>query len=287
MKVKVFGSSPVALATMLLLNRAGDVLDVSYADESDIPAGYESLYTEKDGKWILTGIKGLKTQEDINRQLEANRKIRDELKSAKALLAKFGDLDPDEVISKLDRVDELEAQLAAGGGKPDEAKINELVEARVKARLTPVEREKARLERELAEKDKLVTDYSTKERQRTIGDQLRAAATKANVRATALEDILLIGQHVFEITDDGLVQTKDGIPAEVWLTEQQNTRPHWWPESSGTGATGGGAGGGKNPFTAAHWNMTEQGAIYRQNPARAEQLAKAAGTTVGGPKPLK
>jgi hypothetical protein len=42
-----------------------------------------------------------------------------------------------------------------------------------------------------------------------------------------------------------------------------------------------------NPWTADNWNMTEQGKIYTSDPSRAEQLAKAAGTTVGGPRPAK
>jgi len=280
---------PLSIVSAVSVIRGdGDLIELSYQSQADIPAAYVELYTEKDGKWVLTGVKGMKTQDDINRQLQANQKIREELKQAKQVIAKFGDLDPEEVIAKLDRVEELEAQLAAGGGKTDEERINSLVEARLKARLTPLEREKARLASELAERNKVLGEYSQKERQRTISDQLRAAATKANVRSTALEDILLIGQHVFEVTDDGIVQTKDGVPADVWLNEQQNNRPHWWPESNGTGAAGGAGGGNfKNPFSAEHWNLTEQGRLYNQNPAKAEQYAKAAGTSIGGKKPVK
>lgn len=285
MKLSMIGAALAVQFAQVV--RAGDLLEVTYANEEDIPSGFESLYSEKDGKFVLTGVRGIKTQDDVNRQLEANRKIRDELKTAKAALAKFGDMDADEVLEKLNRIEELEAAVAAGG-KPDESKLEALIEAKVKARLAPVEREKARLERELGEKDKMVNEYTTRERQRTISDQLRAVATKANVRQTALEDILLIGQHVFEINEDGVAQTKDGLPVDVWLTEQQNVRPHWWPESAGTGANGGGGfAGGKNPFSAEHWNMTEQGKIYAQNPAKAEQLAKAAGTKVGGSRPVK
>lgn len=287
MKLNKMALAMAAMYVQSIVRAGAETIELSYANQDDVPAQYIDLYTEKDGKWVLTGIKGMKTQDDVNRQLAANQKIRDELKAAKAALSKFGNMDPDEVIAKLDRVEELEAQLAAGG-KPDDSKINELVEARIKARLTPIEREKERLARELADKDKQVAEYSAKDRKRLISDQLRTAATKANVRATALEDILLIGQTAFEITEDGVVQTTDGMSAEVWLTEQQSNRPHWWPESSGAGANGGAGGGNNaNPFSHAHWNLTEQGKIVRANPAKAEQLAKAAGTTVGGKRPAK
>jgi len=41
-----------------------------------------------------------------------------------------------------------------------------------------------------------------------------------------------------------------------------------------------------NPFTHDNWNLTKQGAIVKEHgTAKAEQMAKAAGTTVGGPQP--
>ena len=37
------------------------MLELIYNSAEEIPSGFESLYTEKDGKWHLTGIKGMKT----------------------------------------------------------------------------------------------------------------------------------------------------------------------------------------------------------------------------------
>jgi hypothetical protein len=67
----------------------------------------------------------------------------------------------------------------------------------------------------------------------------------------------------------------------------QQKKPHWWPMSRGGGA-GGGQGLGdmiNNPWSADSWNMTAQGRLYNENPTRAKQLAEAAGTTIGGPRP--
>jgi hypothetical protein len=43
-----------------------------------------------------------------------------------------------------------------------------------------------------------------------------------------------------------------------------------------------------NPWSAAHWNMSEQGRILREKGREyADRLASAAGTKVGGVKPRK
>lgn len=60
------------------------------------------------------------------------------------------------------------------------------------------------------------------------------------------------------------------------------------PFVRGAGATG--SSGGRiepNPFSADNWNVTEQGRIAKNDPTKAERLAKAAGTTLGGPHPAR
>jgi hypothetical protein len=45
--------------------------------------------------------------------------------------------------------------------------------------------------------------------------------------------------------------------------------------------------GGTNPWSLDGWNMTKQGQYVRENGVeKAEQMAKSAGTTLGGPKPM-
>ncbi|QFR59625.1 hypothetical protein P6F33_gp24 [Pseudomonas phage Quinobequin-P09] len=98
---------------------------------------------------------------------------------------------------------------------------------------------------------------------------------------------------MLEVNEEGKVVTRDGvgvtpgIDATVWLTEMQSKKTHWWGPSQGGGAGGNrsGSGGGANPWSADGWNMTEQGRILKENRSRAEQMAKSAGTTIGGPRP--
>lgn len=61
------------------------------------------------------------------------------------------------------------------------------------------------------------------------------------------------------------------------------------PKPTGGGASGGGHQGrstGENPFSAEHWNVTKQGAVIVEKGEQfAANLARQAGTTIGGPKP--
>lgn len=263
-------------------------------DEIDEP--FRTLYTEDPvtSKFRLTGVDGVKTPEDIARLSTALTKEKAEHKATKEKANRFssvfGDKDPNEVLAQLDRLPELEA---AAAGKLDEEKLNGIVETRIKGKLAPVARELEQAKAKLAEKDTLLAQYEAKDRNRAIHDQARAAAIKLKVIDTAHEDMLLLAERMLEIDESGNVVTKSdvgvtpGISAEVWLTEMQAKRPHWWPPSAGGGGRGSGGGGGfgENPWSAENWNMTRQGQILRENPTKADQMAKAAGTTVGGLKP--
>ncbi|MCI6886309.1 MAG: phage scaffolding protein [Lachnospiraceae bacterium] len=73
---------------------------------------------------------------------------------------------------------------------------------------------------------------------------------------------------------------KDGKPIGVddVLKPFKESSPHLFKNQNGgyEPAGGGGAPVG-NPFAKETWNMTEQGKLFRENPAQARQLAAAAG----------
>lgn len=268
------------------------MFEEEYDDYDSIPAAVKHLYRESGGKYVLIKAGEMKTVEDVTRVQEGLRKEREDHKATKRKLAQFNDMDPDEVLEKLDRIEELEA---AAAGKIDESKINEMVETRIKSKTAPLERQIQKLTQEKGELEGQVGEFQGKERRRTIHDHIRKAATAAKIRDTALDDALLVGENIFEVDESGRVVTRDGvgvtpgIEASVWLTEVKQTRPHWWPESQGVGARGGdgGNGTGANPFTKDGWNLTEQGKLIKQDRSKAEQMAKSAGTSIGGPRPEK
>lgn len=266
-------------------------LKAIYDTLDDIPEPHRELYSERNGKFELSGIDGVKSQADVDRLQTALTKERDAHKAAKtsaeayAALGKIEDLQ-----ARLDRIDELET---AAAGKLDDEAINKLVEGRLRTKVAPLERGVTKLTEDLAERDARIAKYEERDRTRAIHDAVRAAALSSKVNEHAVEDVLLLAERLFEVDEEGRVSMKDnvgytpGVDPVVWLTEIQPKRPHWWPPSHGGGARGGGNGGGSgpNPFSADGWNLTEQGKLYRENPTRAAQLAQLAGTTVGGPRP--
>lgn len=268
-------------------------LKAVYIDINEVPEQFRELYTEKNGQYELTGIEGVKTDEDVRRVQSALTKERNDHKQTKEKFSALGDLKPDDIIAKLDRIEELE-QIAAG--KVDDTKINELVETRLRSRVAPIEREKKMLETKVAELSGTLDQFVTRDRTRTIHDEVRRAAVAQKLLPEAIEDALVLAERIFEVDENGKVVSKDGVgvtpgvdPA-VWFTELQPKRPHWWPGSAGGGAggnRGGGGGSEKNPWAADSWNLTEQGRILTANRAKAEQLAKSAGTSIGGPRPAK
>lgn len=266
-------------------------LDAVYDSEEAIPEQFKELFTPVGDKFMLTNVNGIKTDADVQRVQRALDQERTTLKEMRTKLEPWGDLSPDEVHAKLDKYPELEA---AADGKIDEEKMEELVTARVNSKVSPLERENNKLKTDLAERDTTIEGYEARERQRTIHEQVRTAAEKAKVYPEAIEDVLLLSDRVFEIDADNNVVTKEnsgvlpGIGAEVWLQEMQEKRPHWWPASAGGGAGGSKdtAGFANNPYSDDHWNLTEQGRVIREKGRPiADQMAKAAGTTVGGPRP--
>ena len=269
-----------------------------HATQEEIPEAFRELYTEKGGKWELTGISGVKTQADIDRMQTGLTTERDDHKATKAKLAVWGELDHADTMTKLDRIPELEA---AAGDKLDEAGIEEIVSKRVEgtlaSKLAPVERQ---LVTALKERDDFAGEnktFKTNNTRRKIHDTVRKSLVAQKVRSEAHEDALMLAERIMEVTEDGHVVTRDnvgvapGLDSDGWLAEIQDSRPHWWPDSQGGGARGStGAGGmtGKNPFSHDGWNMTAQGQLIREKGMdHAKKLAVAAGTTVGGPKPPK
>lgn len=253
-----------------------------------------ALYTQRGDKFEIAveipGIEGIKSFTDFNNLNKALQKERADHRAVKDRFAPLGDRKPEEILTILDRVPELELKAA---GALDETKLETIVNGRITAKLAPVERELQTAREALVTSQATIQGYQQKEVQRTIGDSVRSASSKSHVVESAVEDVTLLAERVFTLDETGKVVTKEnvgctpGISPEVWLNEMQSKRPHWWGPSGGGGA--GGAGGQRqftnNPWTNENWNLTEQGKILMENASRADQLAKSAGTTVGGKRP--
>jgi hypothetical protein len=279
-------------------------LKAIYDTEDDVPEAVRDYYIERNGKFELQA-EGVKTEADVTRVQTALTKEKTEHKATKEKLALFGDLDPTTIPGQLEELATVKTQLDAAikDGKIDPEKQAAAQEAAIKRALGPVEREKTQLQRDLdaarktaAEKEAEVAALNNSIKRGKIEGALRDAAGAAKIVPYAVNDALRAGVDVFEIAEDGRILTRDnvtgvtpGIEPKDWFKDQQEVAPHWWPASQGGGAGGGRGGVGgmsDNPWTAANWNITKQGAFVRQHgEAKAQEAAKAAGVTLGATKP--
>lgn len=244
----------------------------------------------KDTKKFELQIDGpIKTQADIDRVTSALNKERtdhkatkDALKTAEGKLTAFGELDPDDVSAKLDKLSQLEA----AGENPDAKKIQQLVDTGIqnglKQATTKLQREVDRLTGELTSKTGEVEKLNGVIVGRTVDDAMRAAATSAKVLPEAVPDLLLIARSELKLVD-GKVVTEDGRDPSQWLEDRKKASPFYWAAAKGAGAGGGNEtpAGGDNPFTNEGWNITAQSNMLRADPAKAQKLAEQAGVPKG------
>lgn len=264
----------------------------------DVEEVYRGLYVERNGKFELSveleAGAGVKSFSDFAKLNTALVKERNDHKATKSRLSLLGDRSVEDVVAILDRLPELEAAATASGNSKE--KIEQQVAAQLTGKLAPVQRELAKAQGLLGEQAKVIEGFQTEKRTRSVHDSVREAVAKAQgFQGSALEDVLMVAERHFEINDEGKVVTRDGvgvtpgIAADVWLTEMQPKRSHWWGPTEGGGASGNGGrkqtNTGANPFSADGWNMTAQSKLITGDRAKAEQMARSAGTSIGGPRP--
>lgn len=124
----------------------------------------------------------------------------------------------------------------------------------------------------------LTGKYAAERRERAI-----AAEVAKHPFVDAADAIALVGMRVRQEGDDITFEGADGKPTTLtdgvaWIAK---TKPHLIrPAGDGGGGSGykgaGNGGGDKNPFAKATWNLTEQIAMKRENPALATQLENSA-----------
>jgi hypothetical protein len=272
------------------------------AFEQGVDEGFRGLYSERSGQFEFTGVAGIKTQADVDRVLEGARKERNdhtqtkaERDALKSSLGTWAVLKPEEITAKIDGYDAL-ALAAQSAGAVNADEISKRVQAELTRHTAPLERKITELTTNLSGATEKITGYEVKDRQRAIHDAVRKARIAAKVIDSAEEDALLLAERMFDVDEDGRVTTKDGvgvtpgIEPDVWFSEMQSKRPHWWPESVGGGARGGKNGGGfsTNPWSPKAWNVTAQMAFVREHgEEKAGQMAAQVGSSLGAVHPPK
>ena len=169
-----------------------------YDSETDIPKEYASLYEEKDGKFILTGIDGIKTQADIDKVLAAKK---NEVENSKTLKKEL-----DELKKSYEGIDTSEYKV--------------LKEAHDKAALLKID-PKADLDKVKLKKDledlmakhetatTTILGYENDKKQTKKEKALLIEARKLNLDPQYDEDVLLRTSFL-DISEAGDVLTTDG-----------------------------------------------------------------------------
>lgn len=280
-------------------------LKTIYDTQDDIPEQFRELYIERNGKFEITGIEGVKTQADIDRQTAALEKERKDHKAVREKLAKWGDLDPDAIPVQLEELNEAKQKIASlsAEGKLEGQALTDRLEAAAEAARGPLQREikstQARLaakEKEAADKDAAINALKNEQKMERIRVSLRDAAIAAKVIPEALDDAVMVGERMFDYTDDGKLLTKAdapvtaGLDPKTWAVAMKETRPHWWPPSLGGGSGGSKGSGGlnskDNPWTRENWNITEQGRkVVELGAPKAAEMAARVGSKLGATHP--
>ena len=252
-----------------------------------------TLFTEKNGKFELTGIEGVKSTADIERLQVALRKERDDHKKARERASLLGDMSPEDFQAKLDELEELRAQ-EPGTGRPSKEAIDKLVQVEIAKLSRPGQKIVEAAQSRVRDLEMQLGTLMGEKRTRTLQDMIRTATTGEKgvpIRPEAMEDVELYFQRVMDFGDDGLPATREGVGVESGLSPRElllaiqtgGNRPHWFKESQGAGAGSksgpSGMPGGVNPFADETWNATEASKIARDNPALAKRLISTAKAT--------
>jgi hypothetical protein len=280
-------------------------LKTLYEKQEEIPEGFGELFTEKNGKFELTAVEGVKTQADIDRVQQALVKERADHKAVKDKLVAFGDVDPATIPVLQEELAEANSQLAAvtAEGKDKIEAVQAQIDAAINRAVGPVTRDKDALARQLeatkktvAERDTEIASVKQEQQQERVRNTLRDAVIAAKVVPTAIDDAVLVGERMFELVDGKLVTKADngltpGLNPKEWAKDMEEKRPHWFEKSVGGGAQGGKGGGTSvkdNPWSEAGWNLTKQGQVVKDiGPEKAADMAARVGSKLGATKATK
>jgi len=186
-----------------------------------------------------TGLK--KNRDDL---LLEKKKLQDEYQKYAALG------EPDKLREIIERINNDETSKLLAEGKIDEviAKRTEMMQRDYKTQIDSLSKKLEDYESQIKAKDQYMSSL-------VIDGQVKEAAIKQGIMASAIEDAVYRAKQIFSLDDNGqpiardpqsgeLLLGKDGrtplTPME-WLSSMKDRAPHWWAQS-----TGGGAGGNRS-----------------------------------------
>ena len=251
----------------------------------------QSIEDEEKRQEVLDAIKrdraGLeankqKVLDDLKKQQERATKMEGTLQS---LQSAFGDRTPDDVKAMMDRLENDEMARLAAEGKTDELlkKHKEKWDAERKS-------SESALQQQIDELSKTKGQLEEQLTQELVDNRAMAAASKAGVIPEAMDVVKMLAKSQWQLEDgEPVLRDKDGnivtgkqgaLTFEEWAAEQlRESHPYIFPQPKGSNAPGNNGSGGtkSNPWAKDSFNLTEQGRIAREDPAKADRLRAEAG----------
>ena len=180
-------------------------------------------------------------------------------------------------------LDEAKRAKAKARDIPDDVNVQELIDFKRKAEQAEAERK--------GKYDDALKAYESQFRDREAAYQKEIDALKAEVRMLKLDSrvVAKLADQVYDpeavlrlegdkltLSDSGEPVIKDGyseVPLDQWVADLQQRRPYLFksdrrPMGSGapvTSKTVAVPAGTKNPFSREHFNLTEQGRLFKTN----------------------
>jgi hypothetical protein len=232
----------------LALHREGGMaIKQVYDTQTEIPAGLQEHYVEKDGKWLLQADPAIEDVTGLKTALNQERTLRrDAEKTVTDLKVQFEGVNVEEYHKLQDRVKGLD-----DADVYDKQGIESLVARRTESMKAEHERQVQAKDREITQLRGQATESDRRWRQDRIKTALLEAVNKNGVYEKAVDDAVMRGLAVFtDLDPDGqviakkgedVVYGKDGINPlrpEEWISSLKTSgqAPHLWPPSSGGGA---------------------------------------------------
>lgn len=268
----------------------------------EVPEAFRDEYVQGQGddkKWYLDVDDSIRVHTAVvplaNTMANLKKdkqKLQDRIKELEAKVKDLPeDFDPAKVAELTAEVERLKQDLAAKGGSAEEVQN---LRRQYETRITTLTQQH---EEALRARDGEVQARDQELGSILIDNGLISALTDAGVKKELLRaGVALLRPSVKVVVDEETKRRKAVVETNLGEVELKQYVDTWAKSEEGkpflAPATGGGAtgsergGGGANPWRADQWNVTEQGRVYKEDPAKAERLAKAAGTTIGGPRPV-
>jgi hypothetical protein len=254
--------------------------------------GATKFYLDLEGVDDHPSITGLKNSRDS--LLREKKTTNDKLKIAETKLATIpDDFDPE-------KWEQLKAEAEAREADPDNKEVHKQIEAATNAVRQQYETKIDNIKKQAGEE---ANNWKTKyEKEREFSQKnlvqsvITKALTEANIKPALMDAATLLLERRIEIIEEESEESGEEVRRVLMRPEYGGEDPakfiQTWVQTdagkefvipaSGTGASGGNRHRTTeiNPWAKETWNLTEQGRMVRQDRAKAERLAKAAGRSL-------